>query len=93
MIELLEHLSEPYILLEKCQKVLSEKGKIFLTTATNIPQFDHLYNFEASHQDFEKKIQNMGLSISFMEEIPHQYITLDIGAKNRFYILEKESRI
>ena len=93
MIELLEHLSEPYILLEKCQKVLTEKGKIFLTTATNIPQFDHLYNFEASHQDFEKKIQNMGLSISFMEEIPHQYITLDIGAKNRFYILEKESRI
>ena len=91
MIELLEHLREPYILLEKCQKVLSEKGKIYLTTATNIPQFDHLYNFEASHQDFEKKIQNIGLSISFMEEIPHQYITLDIGAKNRFYILEKES--
>lgn len=92
MIELLEHLSDPYILLGKCKKVLSENGKIFLTTATNIPQFDHLYNFESSHQDFEKKIQNMGFSISFMEEIPHQYITLNIGAKNRFYVLEKESR-
>ena len=91
LIELLEHLSEPYVLLKQCQNVLSENGKIFLTTATNIPQFDHLYNFEASHQDFEKKIQNMGLSISFMEDIPHQFITLDIGAKNRFYILKKDS--
>ena len=92
LIELLEHLSEPYVLLKQCQNVLSENGKIFLTTATNIPQFDHLYNFEASHQDFEKKIQNMGLSISFMEDIPHQFITLDIGAKNRFYILKKDSK-
>ena len=91
LIELLEHLSEPYVLLKQCQNVLSENGKIFLTTATNIPQFDHLYNFEASHQDFEKKIQNMGLSIFFMEDIPHQFITLDIGAKNRFYVLKKDS--
>lgn len=92
LIELLEHLSEPYVLLQQCQKVLSENGRIFLTTATNIPQFDHLYNFEASHQDFEKKIQNMGLSIAFVEDIPHKFITLDIGAKNRFYILVKASK-
>jgi SAM-dependent methyltransferase len=90
LIELLEHLSEPYVLLRQCQNVLSENGKIFLTTATNIPQFDHLYNFEASNQDFEEKIKKMGLSISFMEDIPHQFITLDIGAKNRFYILKKD---
>ena len=29
MIELLEHLSEPYILLEKCQKFLRKGGKHF----------------------------------------------------------------
>ena len=39
LIELLEHLNEPYGLLEKCKKVLTENGKIILTTATNIPQF------------------------------------------------------
>ena len=87
LIELLEHLEEPYTLLEQCKKVLSEKGKIYLTTATNIPQFDHLYKFEAAHEDFESRIKSLGLKTELMEDIPHQSMTLDIGAKNRFYIL------
>lgn len=87
LIELLEHLEKPYDLLERCRNVLSHGGKIYLTTATNIPQFDHLYNFESGHEIFEEKIQALGLSIEYMEEIMHQSLTLDIGAKNRFYIL------
>ena len=90
IIELLEHLSDPYTLIQNCQKVLSKRGKILLTTATNIPQFDHLYNFETSHKDFENKINNFGFSIIFKEDILHQNFTLDIGAKNRFYVLEKD---
>lgn len=88
LIELLEHLEKPYELLNNCKRALSENGKIFLTTATNIPQFDHLYNFESSHDDFENQVINLGYKISFMEDIPHDSITLDIKAKNRFYVLE-----
>lgn len=89
LIELLEHLSNPYTLLEQCKSVLSPTGKIYLTTATNIPQFDHLYKFESSHEDFEKVVLGLGFTIDFMEDIPHQSLTLDIEAKNRFYILKK----
>ena len=88
IVELLEHLTDPYTLIRDCQKSLSKGGKIILTTATNIPQFDHLYNFESSHKDFENKINNFGLSIIFKEDIFHQNFTLDIGAKNRFYVLK-----
>ncbi len=90
LIELLEHLSNPYELLEQCIQVLAPNGKIYLTTATNIPQFDHLYKFESDHKDYENQVQRLGLKIEFMEDIPHQSITLDIGAKNRFYILQKK---
>lgn len=90
LIELLEHLDEPYLLLEQCRRVLSDSGKVYLTTATNIPQFDHLYNFEPAHGDFEKRVINLGFKIELMEDIPHQAITLDIQAKNRFYILSKK---
>lgn len=88
LIELLEHLDKPYQLLEQCKNVLSDDGKIFLTTATNIPQFDHLYNFEPNHEDFEKRVVDMGYTIDFMEDIPHEGLTLNINAKNRFYVLK-----
>ena len=89
LIELLEHLASPYDLLEQCKDVLTVGGSIYLTTATNIPQFDHLYNFEPAHEDFERRVKQLGLHIDFMEDIPHQAFTLNIGAKNRFYILTK----
>ena len=91
LIELLEHLDQPYLLLENCRKVLSNKGKIYLTTATNIPQFDHLYNFESDHKDFESRVKDLGFGIQLMEDIPHQAVTLDIKAKNRYYILSKNN--
>ncbi len=91
LIELLEHLDKPYQLLENCKNVLDNNGKIFLTTATNIPQFDHLYNFESSHKEFDEKIKDLGYKITFVEDIPHQSLTLDIKAKNRFYVLERNN--
>lgn len=87
LIEILEHLIDPYELLEKCKRVLSAKGKIYLTTATNIPQFDHLYKFPKAHVDFDNRIKDMGLRIEMSEEIVHNYITKSIGSMNKFYIL------
>jgi len=87
LIELLEHLADPYEILINCKKVLDEKGQLFLTTATNIPQFDHLYNFPADHMEFDEKLMEMGYSILYSEDIVHDYMTKSIGSANKFYIL------
>jgi hypothetical protein len=89
LIELLEHLSDPFLLLEICYNSLKKRGKIFLTTATDIPQFDHLYNFPVDHKDFEDRIEKMGFSIVYKEMILHNYLAIEIKPCNHFYILEK----
>ena len=89
LVELLEHLENPYSLLEVCYRSLKKGGKIFLTTATDIPQFDHLYNFPADHTGFEKKVSALGFSVVYKEMIPHNYLTMDIRPCNHFYILER----
>lgn len=88
-IELLEHLQDPYELISKCYNALSYNGKLFLTTATNIPQFDHLYNFSANHEKLEKFVKQIGFSILFKETIKHNLSKVDIGSANHFYILIK----
>ena len=90
LIEILEHLSNPDELLTICRNALTESGKIYLTTATNIPQFDHLYNFEPDHIEFENGLKENGFNIELMEDIPHHSVTMNVGAKNRFYIISKQ---
>lgn len=87
LIELLEHLDDPFEILQTCLKFLSPNGRLFLTTATNIPQFDHLYNFDSDHKMFEKKIKDIGYAITFFEDIPHLQLTSNIHPSNRFYAL------
>jgi len=90
LIELLEHLEDPYAILENCLKVLNVGGSIHLTTATNMPQFDHLYNFETSHIDFEERISNLGFEIDFKEIIKHNYLASEIESQNCFYTIKKK---
>ena len=87
-IELLEHLSNPYQLLSICYQSLNQEGIILTTTAMDIPQFDHLYNFDDDNY-FERKINNIGLKISYDEEIAHLNLKKDFNPKNTWYILKK----
>ena len=87
LIEILEHLSEPLALIESCKKVLAPNGRLHLTTATNLPQFDHRYNFDPNHEAFEAQLGGMGFETRFKEDIEHAYMTTDIGARNRYYVL------
>ena len=89
MIELLEHLPNPFELLNTCFASLKKGGKIYLTTATDIPQFDHLYNFAADHSEFEEKLKELGFSIEYKEMIPHQYLSMELKPSNHFYIIQK----
>lgn len=89
LIEILEHLSDPYDLLINCHKVMNKGANLFLTTATDIPQFDHLYNFQADHTEFDKTITEIGFKVIFEEVIMHQQLTQKVNAQNKFYIIEK----
>lgn len=91
LIEILEHLHSPYGLLEDAARSLADNGRIYLTTATNIPQFDHLYNFEESHAEFRQKLNQLRLCIIYEERIDHKYITMKTNAINHFYILTKDT--
>jgi SAM-dependent methyltransferase len=88
LIELLEHLDDPFALLQISRESLKKGGKVFLTTATDIPQFDHLYNFPIDHDYFEKQIKQIGFTILSKEMISHNYLTMEIKPCNHFYILE-----
>lgn len=89
MIELLEHVPDPYELLDTCYLSMKKGGRVLLTTATDIPQFDHLYNFKDDHSEFEEKLNRSGFSVSYKEKIPHQYLSMELQPCNHFYIIEK----
>jgi len=88
LIEILEHMKDPFELLESSKKVLSPSGQIICTTATNIPQFDHYYNFSKDHVHFESQLKSMGLHILDMENVVHNYFTVNVESKNRIYRLK-----
>lgn len=88
-LELLEHLSDPYEFISCCFDSLRKGGKFYLTTATNVPQFDHLYNFK-SNNEFESKVNGLGFKINENEDILHDYLNKNMYSKNTWYILEKE---
>jgi SAM-dependent methyltransferase len=87
-IELLEHVHEPYRLLEDCHDALEPGGRVVATTATNIPQFDHVFNF-TSDDEFEARASRIGFEIESKEPVIHAATFLDIGARNTFYVLRK----
>lgn len=89
IIELLEHLSDPFELIRNCYNSLKKGGKLILTTATDIPQFDHLYNFPFDHIQFENSVKEIGFNIKFKEIIHHNYLTIGVKSSNHFYELEK----
>jgi hypothetical protein len=94
-IELLEHLDEPYAFVEDCGKSLAPGGRFVTTTASNVPQFDHRYNF-VSDEDFEKRICELGFEMESKRVIPHEYRLMGIRsrdalqARNVFYVFRKK---
>ena len=87
-IELLEHVSDPYGLLAELYKSLNKDGYLLTTTAKDIPQFDHIYNFESEHA-FEEKIRNIGFSIDSKAVLEHQNLFSKVNSNNVFYCLRK----
>ena len=88
-LELLEHLDNPYHFLSMCFNSLKNEGTLITTTATDVPQFDHLYNFNDDNV-FSEKIYNLGFIELQKEDIEHNYLNKSINAKNTWYVLKKD---
>ncbi|MEQ9232363.1 MAG: methyltransferase domain-containing protein, partial [Cyclobacteriaceae bacterium] len=87
-IELLEHLHNPYKLIKEVADSLSPGGHFIFTTATNMPQFDHLYNF-TNDDVLDNYLKEVGLRITFKEELFHHYMKEQAPSKNTFYVTTK----
>lgn len=88
-IELLEHLEDPVSFSKMIYEALVPGGKLICTTATDMPQFDHLYNF-ISDDDFEKAITKIGYKIEGKEVMPHNYFGGPKSSRNTWYNLVKD---
>ncbi|MEO1438388.1 MAG: hypothetical protein AAFV80_22805, partial [Bacteroidota bacterium] len=92
MIELLEHLSDPFSLLSEAMNTISDKGTISFTTAINIPQFDHLYNFEVADKKLEQFIHEKGFHLATKVYIPHENLK-GLEAANCYYEIKRGPRL
>ncbi len=89
-IELLEHLAEPYAFIAECHESLTPGGLFITTTASDVPQFDHRYNF-VSDEDFERRVCGLGFELESKRLIPHEYPRTDIRARNVFYVFRRNT--
>ena len=72
-IELLEHLSHPWELIKEVSLSLNTGGKFFFTTATDMPQSDHLYNFNCMKK-IENKLEKLNFKILNNYDYYHKYL-------------------
>jgi hypothetical protein len=85
LIEVLEHVKDPFSLLSTSVAALDKSGSIFCTSAINIPQFDHLYNFACG--EIEKWAGIQGLKIRYVESIQHLYLNRRFSSLNEFLVI------
>ena len=91
IIELLEHVSTPYELIKNAKYALNKSGRIIITLAVDIPQFDHIFNFD-DIDDFKKEIDILDLQVEYEKEINHKYIMNGLDtSKNIFMVLKEKN--
>jgi 2-polyprenyl-3-methyl-5-hydroxy-6-metoxy-1,4-benzoquinol methylase len=74
MGEVLEHVEDPIALLQKLGELMSENGKLYITTPTNAPAIDHIYLFRNA-SEIRELIEKAGFTIQnelcvFSEDLP-----------------------
>jgi hypothetical protein len=80
LIEVLEHVSNPVDLLTVSSKSMADGGHLYATTAIDIPQFDHLYNFKQN--EIRDLMQQSKLDIIEVRKIEHGTILSKINSIN-----------
>ena len=83
LIEILEHLDNPFDLIDLSLESLGSNGRIYLTTITNEPQFDHIYNFRP--EELHEYTLTRGFQVHFHERISHKTRRKELLPANDFY--------
>jgi len=89
IIELLEHIPNPYELLRDAKKVLNKNGRVIITLAVNIPQFDHVFNFD-DMDEFNKQVNKLNLYIENEKNIQHKYLMNGLDFSSNIFVVLKE---
>lgn len=61
--EVLEHVENPELFVQKMRNIINEKGQVFLTTAINAPAIDHIHLFE-SIESVVSLVESCGFKVS-----------------------------
>tara|TARA_A100001015_G_scaffold316020_1_gene429275 strand:+ start:1019 stop:1861 length:843 start_codon:yes stop_codon:yes gene_type:complete len=83
-IELLEHLSHPWKLIKEVSLSLNSGGKFIFTTATDMPQSDHLYNFNCMKK-LQNRLEKCNLKILNNYDFYHNYLKGPNNSKNTWF--------
>ncbi len=90
IIELLEHVFNPYKLIKDVAKVLvNNDSRIILTLAVNIPQFDHIVNFDDIDL-FLYNIDKLDLYVEYKKEIKHRYLMNGLSESSNVFMIIKQ---
>ena len=85
MGEVLEHVDTPGLLLQSIRNILSENGKLFMSTCVDCPTIDHVYHFK-SVKDIEEMISKAGLKIDNKQILPVEDLPMDEIIKRKITI-------
>ena len=94
MGEVLEHVEQPTLFLQKIAEMARDDAYIFITTCINAPAIDHIYLFESAEQ-VGKMIEDSGLRIQNELVLPYDGMPMDDCVKKRLpvnvaYVLVKQ---
>lgn len=76
MGEVLEHVEQPDIFLEKITELSKKETFIFINTCINTPAIDHIYLFE-SIEDIEALFLRSGLNVRKRLLVPYEEMSID----------------
>jgi 2-polyprenyl-3-methyl-5-hydroxy-6-metoxy-1,4-benzoquinol methylase len=87
LIEILEHLPNPESLIRSASQALKPGGQIVLTTAIDIPQFDHLYNF--APEEIIGLLSKSGLAVEELLKVEHVLNIRTVSSANELVVARK----
>ncbi len=85
MGEVLEHVEQPQIFLDKIYTITDENSHIHITTCINSPAIDHIYLFRDS-LEIIKMVENSGFHVKQQLLVPYQETTLEESNKEKLPI-------
>ncbi|MFT5755360.1 MAG: 2-polyprenyl-3-methyl-5-hydroxy-6-metoxy-1,4-benzoquinol methylase [Alteromonadaceae bacterium] len=76
MAEVLEHVEQPLLFLEKSHEILTNSGTAFITTCINAPAIDHIYLYD-SVKHLSSQVSKAGFKIISELVVPYVELSLE----------------